>query len=260
MHRAASGDGGGVARISRITSVYALLGLLLLTGPLSAEDSPPCANLSPQQGELGYQPRGDRCEGMFVRDTRTSVRLKSVLTASAAGLTSKENTLRAALLPDVPEAQYHLRVSSLDPRTHYQLDAIIPESGVFSWPMADVVGRASVDPAKLVPLGWAATEEVVYVPMSLSAAQPPDRTHGSRAVWIIIESTVPIQEFVARLREEPGGGRIELQSPASLPTTQLELAVPPDAPSGHYKLWLRVRLVGESKPEGQSWMLWLPSR
>lgn len=219
---------------------------------------PPCDNLSPQEGVLGYQVRGDRCEGMFVQDIRSNLRLKSLMAPSGATSSPGENMLSAVLPSSAPKMQYHLRINSLDPRVHYQLDTLIPDGGVFRWPVGDVVGRVPLDASELVPLSWTTSEPVFYVPVSFPSAAPFAPGIEPKTAIVIIESTVPIQQYVARLKSEVTGVRTDLTAHTVLPTTRLEFALPERDSPGHYTLWLRVRLLGESQPEGQSWALWLP--
>jgi hypothetical protein len=226
--------------------------------PALAIGAPPCANLTPQSGELGYQQRGDRCEGIFVQDIRSNVRLKSVLAPLESASSPVEKELQLMLLPDTPPAQYQLRVTSLDPRVHYQLDAFIPDGGVFNWPETDVVSRIPIKLSDLAPLTWSVSEPVYFVPVLFSAATARTQDFDSKAVYVIIESTVPIQQYSARLIYEKSGELKQLTALSVLPATQIELALPSHNSSGYYTLWLRVRLLGESQPEGQSWTFWLP--
>jgi hypothetical protein len=162
------------------------------------------------------------------------------------------------LLPNTPAAQYQLRFSSLDPRVHYQLDAFIPDDGVFTWPVAEVVSQIPINLSDLAPLTWSVSEPVYYVPVLFSAAPARLQNSDDKTVSVIIESTVPIQQYAARLVPETGGEAEQLTALSALPATQLEFALPAHNSSGQYTLWLRVRLLGESQPEGQSWTIWLP--
>lgn len=232
------------------------LGACILTSLPLAANPLQCADLTPLNDETGYKARSGRCEGLYVADTRSSLRLKGVLT-----LTSRSNPisgmLSASISPNPPTANYHLSIHSLDPREHYQLDTIMPNTGIFSWPRAEVIDKAGIDPAKLTPLSRSITNPVHYIPVSYSG-HPGNNQNNNSDILIIIESTVPIQQYVARLSAEIGGEQIELKEQSPIPTTQLTLALQSPGLAGYYKFWLTVRLLGESEPDGGSWKLWIP--
>jgi len=233
--------------------------VLSLTAPVSVISQ--CAEITPQKGELGYQERGNRCEGLYVERTRSALRLKSFLGNFASDPNANiEGSISVKLPSDVPSDHYHLRVNSLDPRIHYQLDALLEKSGTFSWPISDVLGKADeIDIAMLAPLSWAigsTTEH--YIPVSLSIGNKLTDAYGSNRALVLVESTVPVSRYIARLTPEPDGELVDLTTQLKQPTTLLELPIPEYAKTGFHKLWLRVLMMGESKPEQQSWMIWIP--
>jgi hypothetical protein len=211
-----------------------------------------CERLQPQKGELAYRLRGEYCEGLFVQDTSSSVRLKALIAAGTAP-SAESRTLRAALLSPSPASGHRVRVQSLDPRIHYQLDAIVPASGAFSWSAAEVIERAAMRRADLAPLAWTTSRPVTYVPVSLGDSAP-----SSRAVRAIFETTVPVEGYVARLTPEQEARPEDLKTRSALPASLLEFDIPARSAPGRYTFWLRVRLLGEAVPEQQSWLLWLP--
>jgi hypothetical protein len=209
-----------------------------------------CERLSPQKGELAYRLRGAYCEGLFIQDTSSSVRLKG-LVAVYPGTTSGAKTMRAVPLTPSP-AGYRMRVQSLDPGIHYQLDALVPASGGFQWP-TEIVDKAGLQRTQLAPLVWTQSKPAAYVPVSLDpppAAQPV-------MLRAIFESSVPVTDYVASLTAEQGGAGIALTSRSALPATVLEFDLPRSQP-GRHTFWLRVRLLGEAQPESQNWLLALP--
>jgi hypothetical protein len=235
-----------------------LLSIFILAIPALATSAPPCADLTPQKGELGYQQRGERCEGIFVQDIRSHVRLKSVFVPLDPVTPAAENDLRLALPADTPSSQHQIRVSSLDPRVHYQLDAIVSDKQIFTWPKADVINKLSIEPSDLAPLSWSVSEPAYYVPVSAPSALASTQNSSTTDVHVIIESRIPIQDYAAKLISKKSGLPKRLTASSALPTTQLGFVLPPRDSSGQYTLWLRVRLLGESQPEGHSWTLWLP--
>lgn len=233
---------------------------LLLLVPTVAVGAPPCSDLTPQEGSLGYKLRSDRCEGLFVQDALSNVRLKSLLAISGDLPQSNKDTLSVESYPGIPSTSYQLRVSSLDPRIHYQLDAFMPEQGPFNWSSSEIISRVvpPISPSILAPLVWKSSEPAYYVPVVFPRTDITLPMSGAESVVAIIESTVPIQQYSASLTADEGGQREKLTTGSDLPTSRLELAIPRRDKPGLYTLWLRVRLLGESQPEGQSWVLWLP--
>lgn len=211
-----------------------------------------CERLLPQKGELAYRLRGDRCEGLFVRDTNSSVRLVA-LTASGGKPATAGPMLQTTVLAPATGKAHRMRVQSLNPLVHYQLDAIIPPSGSFSWP-ADLIEKAALRRTDLAPLVWMDTDPLVYLPVTMGT-----RTPGNAAptVRVLFESTVPVERYWATLTNEKDGGAERLYSRSALPASMLEFDLPPRG-AGRYRLWLRVLVLGESKPEAQSWLVWLP--
>ena len=233
---------------------------LVLTVPTITMGAPPCENLHPQSGEFGYKVRGERCEGMFIQDILSNIRLKSLLAIPRDASKPEKDAVVAKLYPGIPASQYQLRVSSMDPRIHYQLDAFIPEKGEFRWPSTDILTSVvpPISKSILAPLAWNVSEPAYYVPVLFPQTEITLPSSEVENVVVIFESTVPIQQYAARLISDESGRREELTNSTNLPTSRLELAIPRHDQPGFHTLWLRVRLLGESQPEGQSWMLWLP--
>jgi hypothetical protein len=208
-----------------------------------------CEPLLPQKGELAYRPRGEHCEGLFIQNTSSSVRLKALVALDAAPAGEARTLSAVPLAPS--SAGFRIRVQSLDPRIHYQLDGVIPASGRFSWSAAEVIDKAALRRADLAPLVWMPSQPPLYVPVSLAAPLRPAKVRA------IFESAVPVEEYVARLNTEAGAA-VELSARSPLPATYLEFDLPARPASGRHTFWLRVRLLGEVAPETRSWSLWLP--
>lgn len=255
------GRGQGTIHMQALSNLtwrqaFGLLMAVSFAVPSQIAAAPPCADLVSQGGENGYQARGSYCEGLFVEDIRSSVRLRAIVEDFDVSDVAGMPTLHVSVPGQAPSDEYRLEIHSLDPRVNYQLDTLIPANGLFSWSV-EIIESAGIDPSVLRPLAWADTDPVFYVPVSFPHATVPS-AGTDLEVLAIFESTVPIVQYVAWLSPESGGQRIEPTSTSRLPATQLVLVMPSLPVNGYYKLWLRVLLVGERDPELLSYKLWLP--
>ena len=87
-------------------------------------------SLRPVGAELGYQWRGDRCEGVFVRDV-------AIQPLRLVGLQCRDDLLNGdiSLHPGIPAGlRADVRAISLDIDTAYQMDRPVEDGDVFFWP------------------------------------------------------------------------------------------------------------------------------
>lgn len=219
-----------------------------------------CTNLKPQSGDLGYMLRDTRCEGLYIEDTRSSVRLKSVIGFFFySDKDVDKDSIKVALPENAPPYEYHLRVSSYDPQVYYRLDDEFGKDKVYGWPVSEVIIPAGIDKFSLAPLSWSKTNPRHYIPVSFSVSKTDFANYDSNVVLMTIESTVPIQKISARLTSQELDAAVDLSDRAELPSSMIELPVSTEElPAGPYKLWLRVLLMGNDAPEQISWDLWLP--
>jgi hypothetical protein len=214
-----------------------------------------CEPLPALQGDLGYRLRDDRCEGLYVRDIASNVRLIA-LSSTTIVRAPGPGKLVVSVPSHVPGGRYRVRVQSLDPQVNYQLDSWL-SNHTFQWPDTIVAG-APIAREKLGALAWRAEDTELYVPASTPTAPPVPRKGKPPVAVAFVESTVPIEGFTARLNAESGPPQVPLSSESALPSRLLELSIPAGLKSGVYELWVRVRLFGESTPESHSWRVWLP--
>lgn len=219
-----------------------------------------CTEVEPQAGEFGYAFRGNRCEGLFIAPIRSSVRLKALLGPSAA-TDAVPGVVTISLPEGAPAGLYEVEVQPLDPSEPYRLKAPIATRESFSWPVDEVLGPVGIDAGELGVLSLALEDPSHYVPAYFpSSRAATELDPDSVAALVVVESTVPVQQFVANLSAEGNSSatHVVLRSRVPLPATQVELPVPRQLESGLYRLWLTVRLLGQARPEQQSWVLWLP--
>jgi len=246
-------------------SAHALLFLALLIAAASPYDvsgqvAMTCTEVEPQVGLYGYILRGSRCEGLFVAAIRSSVRLKSFLGPSAAADTVP-GAVTVALPGAAPSGWYIVEVRSLDPTEPYLVKAAIAADELLSWPVDEVLGPAGIDVGELGVLSLALDDSSHYVPAYLPSSRAANGLDpDSVSALVVVESTVPVQQLVADLIAEGDSSvtPVALESRSPLPATQVELLIPRGLTPGFYRLWLTVRLLGEARPEQQSWAFWLP--
>ena len=138
---------------------FGLLTVLLVAPPAgSPAQSPPCANLTPiEDEELGYRPRGNRCEGVFERDVGIGVEPEFELVSLTAGrieFTWSESTvLEVKPAAEVSEA-IQARGRAIPRGTQYQMDAVLEPASTLTWPIGDVLFDIGLGPGQLGVVGW----------------------------------------------------------------------------------------------------------
>jgi hypothetical protein len=109
-------------------------------------------------GPMGYQARGDRCEGLLRRfvGNSSAVDLIGYHVAGLGFATTSGEPLKLVAIGTDRQRRVTLRAMSLTSRAYYQMDRVdLAVMEEFVWPTADVLGAvtnpasASVDPSKI---------------------------------------------------------------------------------------------------------------
>lgn len=228
---------------------YAMLSLIGVV--TCSRDVRACEALEPAEGALGYRQRAARCEGLYVRDTASTVRLKAIV---AGPQPETGTTISLTPIGTPPAGPYSLRVTSVGPFEHYQLDAKVQWPGSFSWPTEEVLRPSGVQLSHLAPLAWSSSDgDPLYIPVRFGTgvAQP-------KTIRVVVESSTPFEACSARIVRKGAANAVSLR-PANAPSTTTQaFVIPEGGPSGTAVLWLRWRLRGASDTESESWQIWLP--
>ena len=177
---------------------------------LDGAESPCDPYLRPQANDPnGYRLRGDRCEGVYVKEVAAAGVLTVVsFTESFApyDLTSGKSLLLE--WPAVAESPLHLRAYSLRRRLYYRMDTVRPAgSRSYEWPaeMLTVfrLTRAEIGLVGSVGQTVGGVRRDVLVPL---AVRPQGEARASRALELVVYPGVDLAEvFLTLAPLEPSG-------------------------------------------------------
>jgi hypothetical protein len=158
---------------------------------------------------LGYERRGERCEGLYIQEVAGSAGLLVASFTEAADRVDivERQPLRVAW-SGTAQLPVRLRAVALRRRLYYRMDATRPASpGVFEWP-TDLLVSLQIRPQEIGVVGWTEQRvggktEDVYVPLRLGT-----RRVGAtgRYVVVIIPGT-ELSEVYVTLTEVDSEGR-----------------------------------------------------
>jgi len=147
-----------------------------LAVPLAAQDQACDPQLKPtSEDPNGYRTRGDRCEGVYIREVGSTTLLVASLTESVADFdVATGKPLQIEWTP--PEgAKVHIRSRALRHRLYYQMDTVQPPgSRSYAW-ATNLLAKFNLRKNELSWLAWTAvtvggTPHDVYVPLRVSQA------------------------------------------------------------------------------------------
>jgi len=149
-----------------------LLPCVVAVGSLSAEQH--CDSSLPRDPgyALGYQLRGDRCEGVYIRNVSESNLQIASFTALVEPFDPKSvKTVRLQWTPPGPEP-VHLRAASLTEKQYYRMDSLRPAgASIYDWP-TEILAALRLSTSELGLLTWVfrnmqGTARAVYLPVSV---------------------------------------------------------------------------------------------
>ncbi len=158
-----------------------LLPGLLMSAPLSAAESH-CEPylVTPSAHPFGYRMRGDRCEGIYVREVASATLLVASLTES---FENYDLSLGKDLLVEwttLGDGSFRLRALGLKRRLYYRMDTVRPPSVTsYTWP-SNILTALSIPRKNIGVIGWTQytvgeTKRNVYVPLRVSQQKDPMR-------------------------------------------------------------------------------------
>ncbi len=180
-------------RIHDVTTVVFLMtGLFFLHAgqPLLSSAADPICDPGLTQritDDLGYQLRGDRCEGLYARDVGGSLLLLVSLTSAFEGydLNSGENLI---VEWNAPLGRHvHLRAYGLRPRLYYRMDTIRPVNNTpYHWPI-DLLANFNIPRCDLGVVGWTTSrlgknERRILLPLHISQQKRAAPSQGYRLI------------------------------------------------------------------------------
>ena len=220
---------------------------------------PVCAELTPQDGELGYKARHGYCEGLYVQQVHSVLRLVSLIEAGTPKAVAPAGFLAVAVPPTAPAMARKIRVVARNPAVPYRLDATL-QTEHFEWPASEVVKPVLGQKPELDVLVRSSDEHPIFVPVQLNSefASTTAQANSMTRTSVFVVSTIPAESYLARIVGDAGTKPFELRARLNPPSTRIQLDIPNAAPRGKVELWFRARLLGAATPEEQRWLIWLP--
>jgi hypothetical protein len=201
---------------------------------------------------LAYGRRGERCEGLYIKEVSGGggLQVASFTEPAAAFEIARGERLHVAWIsPDA--AAVRLRAVALQRRIYYRMDVVRDRGPVFEWP-ADVLVSLGLQPRDVGIVGWAerpigGRAEEIYVPLRVGKATAPERT--GRYVVRVVPAAELAELYVTLAALDPSGREtlvIQRDVPLGMGFYPAERAVsvplPPLPQPGLYRLRLGATL------------------
>lgn len=175
----------------------------------------------PHEDPYGYRLRGDRCEGIYVREVSGAAALLVVSFTSGFedfDPESGELALEWSLPPEAGRLQ--LRAFGLRPRLYYRMDSLRPAGSTsYTWPLG-ILHSLSLSRQHLGVVGWTSlkvgqAEVRVYLPLRIY--QSPSHLEPGDYL-LLVQPSAELAEVFVSLARLGGGGQPEsyLQDEAPL--------------------------------------------
>ena len=169
--------------------------------------------------EIAYSERGDRCEGVYIREVSGgALEIVSLATTSPNYKIARDVPLLIEW-PAFGGAPVHVRSSGLRRNLYYRMDALRPATpSSYRWP-SDVLSRLDLSRDDIGLLAWtdgpvSGAARSVYLPVRVTQeapvpANPSDRQkQGSLEEYrVVLVSSVELQEVYVTLRGVENDGR-----------------------------------------------------
>lgn len=165
-----------------------------------AHEQPCDASLAPERGSaFAYRLRGDRCEGLYMRDvTSTSLRVVS-FTEIVEDFDARSGEDLLLRWPAFGDGDTHVRAQSLRPRHYYRMDRVFPAGTTrYSWPV-DQLAAHDLKKDELALLVWTrhtVGDEVydAYLPVRVQQRTEANPMDSSSVYTVILMADVDLFE------------------------------------------------------------------
>jgi hypothetical protein len=242
-----------------------LLGVQTLSRPLFAQESHCDSRLNQTSDDpYGYRVRGDRCEGIYIKEVAGEALRVVSLTESVESFdpAAGKNLLLEWTSPG--KEAIHLRASALRERLHYRMDTIRPaDSTSYSWP-SNLLATLNLKSDELGIVAWTShaagnTNREVYMPLRIRQQAP---TIASRSYNVVLMPGVELAEVFTSLASVGQDGQLgefiikdQPLSPGYYPAERaITITVPKPKKAGIYYLEIGATLRGPGSATATVWL------
>ena len=207
-----------------------LLAACIAVAAASGAAAAECDNaLAPLHSPEGYKPRSadPRCEGFFVSPVSgPPVELVSFTRGTVNYDLQHTDRLAISLAVARQETgQVHLRAVGIPANLYYRMDADLPPSGAFGWPVHDVLANTGLTRDRVGVFAFTRTTAGALIYMPVSVGLKDLRPANLAAV------TVTLRPLTAML--DPKLRFVQGQEPFDLPISETADRLTADLPAGH---------------------------
>jgi hypothetical protein len=197
-------------RLKKACLIGALLSACL--GIAHARQGDCDASLPQVNTPLGYRDRGDRCEGVYVKEvSSTPLTVRSFTDGSASYDLNSSEPLDVEWARPPGKATVRLRAQSLRRRVYYRMDAVEPpEKTLFKW-SPDVLASVNIPSGELGMLAitkytWDKLEREVYLPVRVQQSRKAARTGAYK---LVVVPGVELTEVLVTLAAAGADGQVK---------------------------------------------------
>lgn len=247
----ASGAAHRRVRVCTLASALALAVLVAAAPARLAAQTAVCDPTIPQaKGQpLGYQPRGERCEGVYAQPVSATTLVVASFTQGPVRYAFDAPAPIQISWTDGPQKPTHLRARSLKRNVYYQMDSVQKApSATFVWP-ADVLRALDLGSDEIGVLGWmnetlGEAARPVHLPLKVQQPDGPETTGETYTLMLI--PGVELKEIQLSIDQLDERGRLVRtavpQHPLKFgfypPNRAIAIELPKLSEPGHYYLEL----------------------
>jgi hypothetical protein len=197
-----------VTMFLRFHLTLASVSIIVVTGTMAQE--PPCDEglRAPRGNAFGYRPRGDRCEGVYVKQVGGTTMALASLTATFEDY--RTDSLEHLILTwGSPDTSVRIRVRGIQPNLYYGMDVAPPEAArSYSWP-AGVLSGLKIRQRDIGALAWTTRDiggslRKVYLPLRISTS---GRASAPAHYTLVVFPGVRLKEVFLTLGPADSAGR-----------------------------------------------------
>lgn len=161
------------------------------------------------QSPYAYGPRGDRCEGVYIKQVGGTVLAIASLTSTFDRYDPDSVKSLHFAWPAAGDSGLRLRVRGIQPNLYYGMDALRPAGTTsYTWPAA-ILSSLKITQRDIGALAWTrrpigGTARAVYLPLRISRADSAAPAPGYR---LVLFPGVKLQEVFVTLGLADGGGQ-----------------------------------------------------